>query len=116
MLRSWSPSWRLPPGRLRAVDCRLSTVDCGGAALALRLRVRLLFGLLVLAPLAALSLVGVWVARSEEARAAEEVRALLERKLEDLAVMLDGVAVDLQRELMTATERLPRDAEALRAL
>jgi signal transduction histidine kinase len=82
----------------------------------LRLRVRLLFGLLVLAPLAALSLVGVWVARSEEARAAEEVRALLERKLEDLAVMLDGVASDLQRELMGATERLPRDAEALRAL
>jgi signal transduction histidine kinase len=81
-----------------------------------RLRVRLLFGLLVLAPLAALSVVGVWVARSEEARAAEEVRALLERKLEDLAVMLDGVATDLQRELMTSTERLPREPEALRAL
>jgi signal transduction histidine kinase len=72
--------------------------------------------LLVLAPLAALSVVGVWVARSEEARAAEEVRALLERKLEDLAVMLDGVANDLQRELMAATDRLPRDPEALRAL
>jgi len=81
-----------------------------------RLRVRLLFGLLVLAPLGALSLLGVWVARSEEARAAEEVRALLERKLEDLALLLDGVATDLQRELLANTERLPRDPEALRAL
>src|SRR4051812_12144028 len=30
--------------------------------------------------------------------------------------MLDGVAIDLQRELMTSTERLPREPEALRAL
>ena len=43
----------------------------------MRLRVRLLFGLLVLAPLAALSVVGVWVARSgqrEEKIAAIGVR------------------------------------------
>src|SRR5688572_28412099 len=30
--------------------------------------------------------------------------------------MLDGVATDLQRDLVAATERLPRDPEALRAL
>jgi signal transduction histidine kinase len=81
-----------------------------------RLRVRVLFGLLVLVPLGALALVGLWVARSEEGRAAAEVRALLERKLEDLAVMLDGVSADLQRDLTAATEHLPADAEALRAL
>jgi signal transduction histidine kinase len=81
-----------------------------------RPRLRLLFGLLVLGPLASLAVLGVWVARGEEARTGAEVRSLLERKLEDLAVMLDGVAIDLESELMAATERLPRDAEALRAL
>ncbi|HXU81512.1 MAG TPA: HAMP domain-containing sensor histidine kinase, partial [Polyangia bacterium] len=40
----------------------------------------------------------------------------LERKLEDLAVMLDGVATGLQDELLAATLRLPRDPEAVRAL
>jgi signal transduction histidine kinase len=71
---------------------------------------------MVLVPVGALAVLGLWVARSEEARAAAEVRSLLERKLEDLAVMLDGVSLDLQRELLAATERLPRDPEALRAL
>jgi signal transduction histidine kinase len=82
----------------------------------LRLRQRLLFGLLVFAPLVALAVLGLLVARGEEARAAAEVRALLEGKLEDLAVMLDGVAIELEADLLPATERLPRDPAALRAL
>jgi signal transduction histidine kinase len=81
-----------------------------------RLRLRLLFGLLVVAPLAALSVLGLLVARGEEARAAAEVRALLERKVEDLAVMLDAVAAELETDLLAATGQLPRGTEALRAL
>ncbi len=82
----------------------------------MRLRLRLLLGLLVLAPVGALAIIGFWVARSEEARSAGEVRALLERKLEDLAVMLDGVAAELEGELTAATERLPNDVEAIRGV
>jgi signal transduction histidine kinase len=75
----------------------------------------LLLGLVVLAPVAVLAMVGVWVARSEEARTASEVRGLLERKLEDLAVMLDGVAADLERELGGAIDRLPSEPQEIRA-
>jgi signal transduction histidine kinase len=82
----------------------------------MRARLRLFFVLLVLAPLAALAALGLFTARGEEARAAAEVRGLLERKLEDLATMLGGAPADLQRELLAATEALPADADELRAL
>jgi hypothetical protein len=79
-------------------------------------RLRILFGLLVLAPLAALAALGWGAARGAEARAAAEVRALLERKLDDLALLVDGVTGELEGGLLNATLRLPTDPEALRAL
>ncbi len=82
----------------------------------MHLRLRILLGLLVLAPVGVLAAVGIWVAGSEEGRAASEMRSLLERKLEDLAVMLDVVDTELQRDLLAATEHLPSDPEQLRAL
>jgi hypothetical protein len=80
-----------------------------------RFRLRLLFALLIAGPLAALAALGVFTARSQEARAEREIRDVLARKLDDVAAVVDGAVSDLERQLLAETERLPADAEALRA-
>jgi signal transduction histidine kinase len=80
-----------------------------------RLRLRLLFALLVTAPLVALAALGVWAARNQEARAEREIRDVLARKLADVAAGVDGALAELEGRLLVETERLPADADALRA-
>jgi len=81
----------------------------------LRFRLRLLFVLLVAAPLAALVVLGVWAARNERARGDSDVRAALTRQLETVAATVDGAMSELERALLADTEAIPAAPDAVRA-
>jgi signal transduction histidine kinase len=82
----------------------------------LRFRLRLLFVLLVAAPLAALVVLGVWAARNERARGDSDVRAAMTRQLETVTATVDGAMSELERALLADTEAIPAaDADAVRA-
>ena len=84
----------------------------------MRFRLRLLFVLLVAAPLAALAVLGVWAARNERARGDSDVRAALTRQLETVAATVDGAVSELERALLADTEADAigaADADAVRA-
>jgi signal transduction histidine kinase len=75
-----------------------------------------LLALLVALPPVALGLLGLRAARSEEARLERELASVLRRKLGDLAAVVAGAVGTLEADLLRATERLPSDADELRAL
>ena len=79
-------------------------------------RLRLLLAALLVAPLAGLVWLGARAARSEGARAASELRALLEQRLDGHAALAAGAVAELERALTAATDGLPADPEALREL
>ena len=82
----------------------------------MRLRLRLLFALLVIAPVIALALASVWAARSRRSWEMAQTRVIVELKLQDVATLVDGLPPELARDLLAATERLPGDPEQLREL
>ena len=82
----------------------------------MRFRLRLLFVVLVAAPLAALAVLGVWAARNERARGDSDVRAAMTRQLETVAATIDGAMSELERALLADTDAIPpADADAIRA-
>jgi signal transduction histidine kinase len=81
-----------------------------------RLRLRLLFVLLVATPLVALALLGVWAARSQLSWELAQTRAVLDLIVKQASSLVDGYPAQLERELLAVTETLPADPDQLRAL
>jgi signal transduction histidine kinase len=81
-----------------------------------RLRLRVLFAVLVIVPLGALVVFAAWASRNEEARAERLKRAVIEGRLTALATTLGEASSELERELLARTARLPSEPGELRAL
>jgi signal transduction histidine kinase len=82
----------------------------------MRLRLRMLFALLIAAPVVALALAAVWAARNQRSWENAQARAVMDLQLNDAAALVDSLPGELERDLLAVTEQLPREPEQLRAL
>ena len=82
----------------------------------MRLRLRILFVVVLVLALGALLGFGIWAGRNQEARAEREVRALLEARLNELTATASQTVSQLEGRLLILTENLPREPDRIRAL
>jgi signal transduction histidine kinase len=82
----------------------------------MRLRLLLPLALLVLAPLAALSGLGVRLAQEERAETTARFEAVVATRLDETAAAVERRLAQVGRELDTLSARFPEDAQRIRAL
>jgi signal transduction histidine kinase len=79
-------------------------------------RLLMLLTILVLAPLASLTWLGLRMAQDERARTTTQFNGVIDARLSEIATTIGRVMSDRGRTLLRATEALPTDHQAIRTL